>query len=322
VWLVVAGAHHRVVSLVARVCVCAVCVSLLKLCRQARVVGATNVVPSPVCPVSVCLQMRACVPSLVRVFSCVWVCNLCLCTPAGSTVSVLPTLRELDDESGDAQSRSPGEAASLPWRDRYLFFIHPHGRFRCVHEYTVCCAARSPQGFRMPWSACLVPVWCSLFQLLLSLGFRRFPSCSLRLSYKSHRFLNWLGLFWGVRVVFASHACRHLVHPSTALVRCGRRGSLTFDGIVLIIILLSSAQLAVEGPEGSLDNHPDVQRVVRILEFVFTALFVLEIVIRVGAHGFILHRGSYGRSLWSWLDILVVAVSILSLSLSSGGFST
>ena len=41
----------------------------------------------------------------------------------------------------------------------------------------------------------------------------------------------------------------------------------------------------------------------------FTAIFTVELVLRVMALGFVLHRYSYLRDPWNWLDFIVVLFS-------------
>jgi hypothetical protein len=92
-----------------------------------------------------------------------------------------------------------------------------------------------------------------------------------------------------------------------------------FDTIVLVLIILSSFLLAIEDPLA--DEKLALFQAVYNLNVIFCVLFILEMLIKVVAMGFIAHRGAYLRSVWNRLDFFVVAISILSLS-SSPAFSS
>lgn len=49
-------------------------------------------------------------------------------------------------------------------------------------------------------------------------------------------------------------------------------------------------------------------------EKVFTLIFVVEFVIKVIAMGFVVHRNSYLRDPWNWLDFIVVCTGLSELS--------
>ncbi len=46
----------------------------------------------------------------------------------------------------------------------------------------------------------------------------------------------------------------------------------------------------------------------------FTVLFAIECITKIIAMGFVVHRDSYMRDYWNWLDILVVIVGIIELT--------
>ena len=46
----------------------------------------------------------------------------------------------------------------------------------------------------------------------------------------------------------------------------------------------------------------------------FTVLFAIECITKIIAMGFIVHKNSYMRDYWNWLDILVVIVGVIELT--------
>ncbi|GLI66096.1 hypothetical protein VaNZ11_009698, partial [Volvox africanus] len=90
-----------------------------------------------------------------------------------------------------------------------------------------------------------------------------------------------------------------------------------FDYGILTAILGSSAILAVDSPR--LEQSSPLGRAVAVLDVVFTAIFTLEMLIKVLAKGLILHRHAYLRNGWDILDFLIVSTSLLSLGLTVGG---
>ncbi|XP_043247671.1 muscle calcium channel subunit alpha-1-like isoform X2 [Amphibalanus amphitrite] len=91
-----------------------------------------------------------------------------------------------------------------------------------------------------------------------------------------------------------------------------------FGNVILVCILVSSAMLAAEDP---LDPHTARNKILNHFDYFFTAVFTVEICFKVIAYGFILHPGSFCRSAFNLLDILVVAVSLISFIFSSGAIS-
>ena len=47
-------------------------------------------------------------------------------------------------------------------------------------------------------------------------------------------------------------------------------------------------------------------------DYFFTTIFTIEVCLKVIAYGFILHPGAFCRSGFNLLDLLVVAVSLIS----------
>ncbi|XP_037069843.1 muscle calcium channel subunit alpha-1-like isoform X3 [Pollicipes pollicipes] len=91
-----------------------------------------------------------------------------------------------------------------------------------------------------------------------------------------------------------------------------------FSNVILVCILVSSAMLAAEDP---LDGKSERNRILNYFDYFFTTVFTVEIGFKVIAYGFILHPGSFCRSAFSLLDLLVVTVSLISFVFSSGAIS-
>ena len=54
---------------------------------------------------------------------------------------------------------------------------------------------------------------------------------------------------------------------------------------------------------------------------VFTALFTLEMILKIIAFGFILGKNTYLKDKWNWIDFVVVVTSLLSLFPQFGNYS-
>ncbi|XP_019623868.1 PREDICTED: voltage-dependent L-type calcium channel subunit alpha-1D-like isoform X5 [Branchiostoma belcheri] len=91
-----------------------------------------------------------------------------------------------------------------------------------------------------------------------------------------------------------------------------------FTNLILALILISSAALAAEDPlraESPRNIH------LRYMDYVFTTAFTVEILLKVIVFGFIMHPGSFCRSAFNLLDLLVVSVSLISIAFPKGGVS-
>ncbi|XP_043233956.1 voltage-dependent calcium channel type D subunit alpha-1-like, partial [Amphibalanus amphitrite] len=93
-----------------------------------------------------------------------------------------------------------------------------------------------------------------------------------------------------------------------------------FGNVILVCILVSSAMLAAEDPIQTSDNSSR-NRILNNFDVFFTTVFTLEIGFKVIAYGFILHPGSFCRSAFNLLDLLVVAVSLISFASSADAIS-
>ncbi|XP_069315650.1 voltage-dependent L-type calcium channel subunit alpha-1S [Eulemur rufifrons] len=91
-----------------------------------------------------------------------------------------------------------------------------------------------------------------------------------------------------------------------------------FTNFILLFILLSSAALAAEDPirAESMRNQ-----ILKHFDIGFTSVFTVEIVLKMTTYGAFLHKGSFCRSYFNMLDLLVVAVSLISTGLESSAIS-
>ncbi|GFS83443.1 voltage-dependent calcium channel type D subunit alpha-1 [Nephila pilipes] len=91
-----------------------------------------------------------------------------------------------------------------------------------------------------------------------------------------------------------------------------------FGNIVLACILISSAMLAAEDP---LSSDTPRNKILNKFDMFFTSVFTVEIAVKAITYGLILHKGSFCRSAFNNLDILVVSVSLISFGFDNGAIS-
>lgn len=82
-----------------------------------------------------------------------------------------------------------------------------------------------------------------------------------------------------------------------------------FEMFVMIVICLSSISLAAEDP---VDETSERNQVLQYLDYAFTCVFTIELVLKVVDCGFVLHKGSYCRDFWNILDGIVVSCALVS----------
>ncbi|XP_037711486.1 voltage-dependent calcium channel type D subunit alpha-1 isoform X4 [Drosophila subpulchrella] len=91
-----------------------------------------------------------------------------------------------------------------------------------------------------------------------------------------------------------------------------------FGNIILCCIMFSSAMLAAENP---LRANDELNKVLNKFDYFFTAVFTIELILKLISYGFVLHDGAFCRSAFNLLDLLVVCVSLISLVSSSNAIS-
>jgi hypothetical protein len=65
-----------------------------------------------------------------------------------------------------------------------------------------------------------------------------------------------------------------------------------------------------------------VLQILNYFDYFFTTVFTVEITLKVVVFGLVWHKGSFCRNAFNLLDILVVAVSLISFALKSDAIST
>lgn len=93
-----------------------------------------------------------------------------------------------------------------------------------------------------------------------------------------------------------------------------------FDYSVTALIILNSLILGINDYN---DNNPSTWRndLNTYSEPVFTALFTLELAMKVIAFGFMLGPNTYLKDRWNWIDLIVVITSLLSSFPQFGNYS-
>ncbi|GFR23957.1 sodium channel protein 60E [Trichonephila clavata] len=86
-----------------------------------------------------------------------------------------------------------------------------------------------------------------------------------------------------------------------------------FEWIVLVLIFSSSVILCFE--DVFLPEKPQLMKILWYFNLFFTACFVLEVILKWMAYGFVI----YFSSLWTTLDFIIVCVSLVSVVAESAG---
>ncbi|XP_027584708.2 voltage-dependent L-type calcium channel subunit alpha-1S isoform X2 [Pipra filicauda] len=91
-----------------------------------------------------------------------------------------------------------------------------------------------------------------------------------------------------------------------------------FTNFILLFILLSSISLAAEDP---IRAESFRNKILGYFDIGFTSVFTVEIVLKMTTYGAFLHKGSFCRNSFNILDLLVVAVSLISMGFESSTIS-
>ncbi|CAG5037441.1 unnamed protein product [Parnassius apollo] len=83
-----------------------------------------------------------------------------------------------------------------------------------------------------------------------------------------------------------------------------------FKNLILLCILASSLMLAMEEPVPTGGTN----EILRKIDYFFTTVFTIELVLKLITYGFIFHKDAFCRSAFNLLDLLVVIVSLVSLT--------
>ncbi|XP_012680292.1 sodium channel, voltage gated, type VIII, alpha subunit b isoform X2 [Clupea harengus] len=88
-----------------------------------------------------------------------------------------------------------------------------------------------------------------------------------------------------------------------------------FETVIIFMILLSSGALAFE--DVYIEQRKTIQVILGYADSVFTYIFILEMLLKWVAYGFV----KYFTNAWCWLDFFIVDVSIVSLIANALGYS-
>ncbi|KAL8175307.1 UNVERIFIED_CONTAM: Voltage-dependent T-type calcium channel subunit alpha-1H [Gekko kuhli] len=92
-----------------------------------------------------------------------------------------------------------------------------------------------------------------------------------------------------------------------------------FDHVVLVFIFLNCITIALERPD--IDPNSTERIFLSVSNYIFTAIFVIEMMVKVIALGFFSGKHTYLQSSWNVLDGVLVFVSIIDIivSMASAG---
>lgn len=92
-----------------------------------------------------------------------------------------------------------------------------------------------------------------------------------------------------------------------------------FNTFIVLVILLSSLELAMNGP--LLDPNSDYLKTLSIIDLTTTIIFIAECLMKIVTFGFLFNgKNSYLRKSWNVLDFIIVILSIISQSTLSNDF--
>lgn len=89
-----------------------------------------------------------------------------------------------------------------------------------------------------------------------------------------------------------------------------------FERFIIFCILVNSILLAIGDFKTRLSNDDYVsnrEAELNLIDNILTGIFIMEFVSKVISRGLVIHRNSYLKDPWNWLDCFVVIVSILGL---------
>jgi hypothetical protein len=89
-----------------------------------------------------------------------------------------------------------------------------------------------------------------------------------------------------------------------------------WETAVIVLILLSSAKLAVDSFEISSENF-NYEWISMVIDYFFNYAFLFEMVVKIIALGLTMDNGSYLRDSWNKLDFFIVNSSILDMAFAN-----
>ena len=86
-----------------------------------------------------------------------------------------------------------------------------------------------------------------------------------------------------------------------------------FENGIILAIAINSVILAIYDYDDR-DNTTEYNQLMERFGRFFSVVFTIECITKIIAMGFIMHRNSYLRDAWNWLDITVVVVGAIELT--------
>ena len=86
-----------------------------------------------------------------------------------------------------------------------------------------------------------------------------------------------------------------------------------FDALIMAVICGSSITLATEDP---VDENSKHNKILNYFDLVFTAVFTVEMVLKIIDLGVVAHPGAYFRDIWNFLDATVVVCALFAFAFS------
>jgi len=83
-----------------------------------------------------------------------------------------------------------------------------------------------------------------------------------------------------------------------------------WDNFILLIIFLNAVSFALYDHSEQAKTRNNV---IEIIQYVFTAFYILEALDKIIANGFILGKDTYLRSPVCWFDFIIVICAILEI---------
>jgi hypothetical protein len=85
-----------------------------------------------------------------------------------------------------------------------------------------------------------------------------------------------------------------------------------FDNFIILMIFVNSMALAIYDYNDR-DNTSYFNKQLEKLGLLFSIVFTIEAVVKIIAMGFVVHKNSYLRDTWNWLDFVVVCIGFIEL---------
>ncbi|KAL7638969.1 UNVERIFIED_CONTAM: hypothetical protein RMT77_010503 [Armadillidium vulgare] len=87
-----------------------------------------------------------------------------------------------------------------------------------------------------------------------------------------------------------------------------------FEWFILLTIFANCVALAVYTPYPNSDSNA-TNAMLEEIEIIFMVIFTLECGMKILTYGFVMHQGAYLRSVWNFLDFLIVVIGLVSAAL-------